>query len=197
MYDPEEIREKLELGDIPVEFKASSNISPGQDVPVVLDPVKRDVRLFRWGLVPGWAKDPAIGYKMFNARSETITEKPSFRVAFRRRRCLIPADGFYEWSLEGSRKFPYLFSLKNREPFTFAGLWDAWRDAEGNELKSCTIITTEPNSLLAQYHNRMPVIMDKSICWKWLESNSEDVLKTMMVPYSVEKMTDPVRMDRL
>ena len=124
----------------------------------------------RWGLIPSWAKDISIGSKMFNARAETIQEKPSFRTAFARRRCLIPADGFYEWQKQekGPSK-PFRFQLKGEQPFAFAGLWELWRSPEGDELKSCTIITTEANSLVAQVHPRMPVILDTNTCWQWLE----------------------------
>lgn len=197
MYDPEEVRERLNLGAMPVEFVPNMNISPGQNIPVVLDPVKRDVQMFRWGLVPGWAKDPKIGYKMFNARAETIAEKPSFRVSFQRRRCLIPADGFYEWKIEDGRKYPYLFTLKKREPFTFAGLWDTWRGQGDEVVNSCTIITTVPNSLVAQYHERMPVILDDQDRWQWLENTQAETLQALLVPIAEDKMEIPIRVDRL
>ncbi len=192
------MQELLGLGDIPSEFTPDSNISPGEVVPVVTDPAARNVELFKWGLIPGWAKDSKIGYKMFNARAETITEKPSFRVPFARRRCLIPADGFYEWRVdEGNRKYPYLFTLKDRKPFTFAGLWDIWRDSEGKEVKSCTIITTEPNSLLAEYHNRMPVILTDNERWQWLEQKPAAALLQMLKPISEELMSIPERVEHL
>ncbi len=197
MYDPEEVRERLKLGDMPDDFVPGANISPGQNIPVVIDPVTRNVQLFRWGLVPGWAKDPRIGYKMINARAETVAEKPSFRVSFQRRRCLIPADGFYEWKLDNGRKYPFLFTLVDRVPFTFAGLWDTWRGQEGAVINSCTIITTTPNSLVAQYHDRMPVILDEISRWKWLENLPAENLKALLVPYDAEKMAAPVRLDRL
>lgn len=128
MIQPEELRAQLGLGEIPSELVSNRNISPGTLVPVVTDSKNRKVELYRWGLVPVWAKDPKIGYKTFNARAETISEKPTFRVPFLKRRCLIPADGFYEWKDEGGRKQPYLFTLKDQQPFTFAGLWEIWRD---------------------------------------------------------------------
>ncbi len=197
MYDPEEVREQLKLGDMPDDLVPNVNISPGQNIPVVIDPVTRDVQLFRWGLIPGWAKDPKIGYKMINARAETVAEKPSFRVSFQRRRCLIPADGFYEWKTEEGRKYPFLFTLKDRIPFTFAGLWDSWRGVEGEIINSCTIITTTPNSLVAQYHDRMPVILDNDNRWQWLENTSPSDLQTLLVPYDAEKMAAPIRLNRL
>ncbi len=197
MYDPEEVRERLKLGDMPDDFVPNANISPGQDIPVVIDPVTRNVQLFRWGLIPGWAKDPRIGYKMINARAETVAEKPSFRVSFQSRRCLIPADGFYEWKTENGRKYPFLFTLKDRIPFTFAGLWDSWRGVEDEVINSCTIITTTPNSLVAQYHDRMPVILDDSNRWLWLENTPPVDLQTLLVPFNAEKMAAPIRLNRL
>jgi len=197
MYDPEEVRERLKLGDMPDDFVPGVNISPGQNIPVVIDPVTRNVQLFRWGLIPGWAKDPRIGYKMINARAETAAEKPSFRVSFQRRRCLIPADGFYEWKLENGRKYPFLFTLKDRTPFMFAGLWENWHSQEGEVINSCTIITTTPNSLVAQYHDRMPVILDETSRWKWLENLPAENLQALLVPYDTEKMAVPVQLDRL
>jgi putative SOS response-associated peptidase YedK len=153
--------------------------------------------MFRWGLIPSWAKDVSVGYKMINARAETIEEKPSFRVAFQRRRCLIPADGFYEWKIEDGHKYPYLFTLKDRKPFTFAGLWETWRSQEGGEINSCTIITTEPNSLVAQYHNRMPVILGYENRWRWLEERTKEELKAMLIPCQSGIMDIPQQVNRL
>jgi putative SOS response-associated peptidase YedK len=197
MFDPEELGQKLELGDLPPDLKSNSNISPGTNIPVVLDAVDRNVKMFRWGLIPGWAKDVSVGYKMINARAETIDEKPSFRVAFQRRRCLIPADGFYEWKTEDGHKYPYLFTLKDRKPFTFAGLWETWRSQEGGEINSCTIITTEPNSLVAQYHNRMPVILGYENRWRWLEERTKEELKAMLIPCQSGIMDIPQQVNRL
>jgi putative SOS response-associated peptidase YedK len=197
MFDPEELGQKLELGDLPPDLKSNSNISPGTNIPVVLDAVDRNVKMFRWGLIPGWAKDVSVGYKMINARAETIDEKPSFRVAFQRRRCLIPADGFYEWKIEDGHKYPYLFTLKDRKPFTFAGLWETWRSQEGGEINSCTIITTEPNSLVAQYHNRMPVILGYENRWRWLEERTKEELKAMLIPCQSGIMDIPQQVNRL
>lgn len=197
MLEPEELRESLELGELPVELIPNSNISPGQNIPVVLNPVTREVRMFRWGLVPGWAKDAKIGYRMFNARAETLSEKPSFRTLLRRRRCLIPADGFYEWKELDGEKYPFLFTLINQKPFTFAGLWDTWQKAEGEVLYSCTLITTEPNELLAHYHNRMPVILGEDQRWQWLEDTSTEELKALLRPFPADKMSEPVRVEHL
>jgi len=189
------LQELLELGDISPEFVPSNNVSPGQLVPVVTDLVTRNVEMFKWGLIPAWAKDPKIGYKMFNARAETLTEKPSFRVPLARKRCLILADGFYEWKLEGDKKNPYLFTLKDRAPFTFAGLWDTWKDPEGRLVNSCTIITTRPNNLMVLYHDRMPVILGPSLRWQWLEDQSTAALLKMLNPISEDLMQLPQKID--
>ncbi len=189
------MKDLLGLAEVPSELAPNENISPGEGVPVVTNGLKRSVDIFRWGLVPGWAKDISIGNKLINARAETLIEKPSFRNAFIRRRCLIPASGFYEWRQEGSRKQPYLFQLAEEKMFTFAGLWEYWQDNQGNELYSCTIITTEPNELLADYHNRMPVIFDSSTCWQWLEDKPVAELQTMLSPYPARQMAEPVAVD--
>lgn len=196
MLQLDELREQLDLGELPVEFSSNRNISPGQFVPAVTDPVTREVNLFKWGLIPGWAKDPKVGYRMFNARAETLAEKPSFRVPFLRRRCLIPADGFYEWKMVGDRKYPFLFTLTDQKPFTFAGLWESWRDPEGVELRSCTIITTEPNELVRQYHDRMPVILDDIARWQWLEEKQPEQLQALLKPINAEAMASPMRIDQ-
>lgn len=152
-------------------FEARYNIAPSQSVPVILrNGDHNEAKLMRWGLVPSWAPDPSIGNRMINARAETLLEKPSFRNLVAQRRCLIPADGFYEWRREGNRKVPVWIHLKKKEPFAFAGLWDSWRNPqEGDVLNTFTIITTEPNSLLRPIHNRMPVIYDAAMGRQWLE----------------------------
>jgi len=197
MFDPEEAQERLGLGDLPDEFIPNTNIAPGSNIPVVINPVDRNVLMFRWGLIPGWAKDEKIGFRMFNARAETVVDKPSFRVPFRKQRCLIPADGFYEWKMVNDRKYPFLFTLKDKSPFTFAGLWEQWRDREGNIIKSCTLITTTPNSLVAQYHDRMPVILADENRWKWLEDRPQNELQAMLAPIDPELMATPQQIDRL
>ena len=187
----------LGLADVPADLELNPNVSPGDGVAVVTDGLKRTVDFFRWGLVPGWAKDISIGNKLINARAETLSEKPSFRNAFARRRCLIPASGFYEWRAEGSRKQPYLFQLADQKAFTFAGLWEHWEDNQGNELFSCTIITTSPNEMVAEYHDRMPVILDAENCWAWLEDRPIKELQSMLKSYPSEKMGKPVPVNPL
>ena len=195
MYDPEELKDMLGLEDVPTELVHNENVSPGGGVGVVTDALIRKVDVFRWGLVPSWAKDPSIGFRLINARAETLTEKPSFRNAFARRRCLIPAGGFYEWRQEDKIKQPYLFGLKDHQAFTFAGLWEYWQDNQGTELYSCTIITTTPNELLAEYHDRMPVILDAEHCWAWLEDRPVRELQSMLQPYASDRMSQPVKID--
>ncbi|MCA9916322.1 MAG: SOS response-associated peptidase, partial [Anaerolineales bacterium] len=152
---------------------------------------ERDFTFFHWGLIPSWAKDPTIGSRMINARSETVTEKPSFRTAFKRRRCLIPADGFYEWQKLGSGKQPMFIRPAEGEerPFALAGLWEFWSDPDGGTIQSCTILTTSPNELMAPIHNRMPVIIEPEDFDLWLnpEPDPEQGLH-LLRPYPAEKM---------
>lgn len=189
--DPGELQELLNLGPFIHIVQPRYNIAPSQPIPIVKDSEKREVELYQWGLVPSWADDPKIGYRMINARSETANEKPSFRAAFKRRRCLILADGFFEWRNEekGAQKTPYLFKLKNDAPFTFAGLYEHWQAPEGGELHTCTILTCPPNELVKDYHNRMPVMLGEETRWSWLEADKdEDALLDLLVPYPAEEM---------
>ena len=144
----------------------------------------------RWGLIPSWAKDKSIGSRMINARAETVAEKPSFRSALRRRRCLILADGFYEWQRVGKSKKPMMVVMRSGEPLAFAGLWETWRDPEGTVIPSCTIITTTPNDLLRLIHNRMPVILPREIEDFWLDDSVDDpaALTSILIPYPADAM---------
>jgi putative SOS response-associated peptidase YedK len=190
--EPAFFQQELDLGSIPVEWVPRYNAAPRQNIPVVRDAESRNVAMLRWGLIPSWAKDPEIGMRMINARSETLLEKPSFRSALAKRRCLILADGFYEWQKSdqhGAPKAPFYFQLKDGKPFAFAGLWESWHPAEGEEIQSCTIITCQPNDLVAQVHNRMPVILDRSNCYDWLTAKPVPELQAMLLPYPPEKMT--------
>jgi putative SOS response-associated peptidase YedK len=168
------------------ETKPRYNIAPSQSIlTVVQNDNDRVGKQMRWGLIPFWAKDIKIGYKMINARAETIDEKPAYKHPFQKQRCLILADGFYEWKKQGKEKQPYRFKLKNGEPFAFAGLWDRWET-----LYSCTIITTKPNNLTKEVHDRMPVILPKDTYDLWLNPNmtETDYLKSLLVPYPEEEM---------
>jgi putative SOS response-associated peptidase YedK len=169
------------------------NIAPSQDVPAVIqnrETGAREFRPFRWGLVPSWAKDPAIGNRMINARSETAATKPTFRTPLRERRCLILADGFYEWAKEGRRKQPYYIKLRDSEPFAFAGLWDRWHPTDGQPLVTCTILTTTPNDVIQPLHDRMPVILSPTAYKLWLDPTMHEVerLQAVLVPYAAEEM---------
>ncbi len=186
-------------------FNPRYNITPTQDVAVISNrqpnPDRRQDQksydFFQWGLIPSWAKDAKIGSRMINARSETLSEKPSFRAAYKRRRCLVLADGYYEWQkIEGEKsKQPVYIRLKSQKPFAFAGLWEEWQatsDREGMEtpLRSCTIITCPPNKTLESLHHRMPVILPQDSYDQWLTPDelTPDVLQPLLKPYSGEEM---------
>ncbi len=175
--------------DVPPRF----NIAPSQEIFAIRNIKDKVVDLLRWGLVPFWAKDPKIGNRMINARGETIAEKPSFRNAFKKRRCLILADGFYEWRKEPGEKIktPMYIHLQSGKPFAFAGLWETWKKEGEVSLNTCTIITTEPNSLMEKIHNRMPVILPPEAYELWLSSEEQpsDVLLKWLRPYPEELMT--------
>jgi len=156
------------------------NIAPSQMVACVRNAPENEHRecvLLKWGLIPSWAKDPSIGYKMINARAETVAEKPSFRKAFQHQRCLVIADGFYEWQREGKAKQPYYIRFKDSRPFAFAGLWESWKDktnGDGTQIDSCTIMTTEANEFMQSIHHRMPVILDPRNYEVWLDPDTKD-----------------------
>ncbi len=176
------------------DLKPRYNIAPSQNAPVVMvEDEGRRLRMMRWGLVPSWAKEASIGNKMINARSETLAEKPSFKKSLKQRRCLVLADGFYEWQApkEGKgRKTPMRILLKSREPFAFAGLWDLWKDPDGDELLSFTIITTQANDLIKGIHERMPVILAPEEEEIWLNAGSDqtDRLLSLLDPYPAKAM---------
>jgi putative SOS response-associated peptidase YedK len=167
------------------------NIAPQQNVLTVMRDETTHLDLLRWGLIPSWAKEESIGSKMINARAETLAEKPSFKRLLHSKRCLLVADGFYEWKKEQGGKTPMYITLRDGEPFVFAGLWDTWRDAEGQQIRTCTIITTEPNELVASIHNRMPVILPRKAREEWLDPvlRDEHVLLPLLAPYPAEAMS--------
>lgn len=166
------------------------NIAPTQQVVAIIKNGAAQLSLLRWGLIPSWAKDETIGSRMINARAETLAEKPSFKHLLRRRRCLVIADGFYEWKAEGKEKTPMYITLEDHQPFAFAGLWDVWKDPAGEPVQSCTIITTEPNELMATIHNRMPAILRPGAYDDWLnpQLHDEQVLTHWLKPYPAELM---------
>ena len=176
-------------GPLP-DLRPSYNVAPTQEVPaVVASDGGRRLEMLRWGLIPSWADDPGIGARMINARSETVAEKPSFRRAFKESRCLIVADGFYEWQKTNGAKQPYYFRMKSGRPFAFAGLWESWGHGE-EEIQSCTIITTDANDLLGEVHHRMPVILPQDNYEPWLDPDVRDseLLLHLLAPYASEEM---------
>lgn len=196
----EQLELLFDLAETPRELEPRYNIAPTQPVAIVRlkegkrDAPDRELTYAQWGLIPSWAKDPSIGSKTINARSEGVDEKPSFRAAFKRRRCLVPATGFYEWKKRGSSKEPYFISMEDGEPFAFAGLWETWSPADGGQIDTCTILTTEPNELMAELHNRMPVILRREDYAFWLgagkDSTTQELgeLKSLLLPYAAEEM---------
>ncbi len=193
-----QLHDHLELIGAPLNLRPRYNVAPSQDVAVArAAEAGRTLAMLRWGLIPPWAKDPAIGHKLINARSETAAEKPSFRSAFRRRRCLIPADGFYEWQGRGKTRQPWLFGLKDGAPMVFAGLWERWTVPEGAALtgslaerssgdavETCTILTTEANETVSPVHGRMPVILPPDAWDAWLAGD-----EVPLGPYPADAMT--------
>jgi putative SOS response-associated peptidase YedK len=171
---PEALRRLLAYKEQP-NFPPRYNIAPTQPIPVVrLEQGERHFALVRWGLIPSWVKDPKQFALLINARLEGLVEKPSFRAAMKRRRCLIPADGFYEWKKEGKTKQPYFIRAKSREPFAFAGLWETWTDRDGGEIETAAIVTCAANETLAPVHDRMPVIVQPEYFDAWLDCDKFD-----------------------
>ena len=176
------------VGEIPIPLRY--NIAPSQPVLTVLNTNPPKLTLTQWGLVPRWAKDPTLGSRMINARAETAAQKPAFRAPFRNQRCLILADGFYEWRKQPGRKTkqPWHIRLRSGKAFAFAGLWDKWDAADGTELTSSTILTTASNDLVSPIHPRMPVILPRAAHSCWLRENDLDALKGLLVPFPSEEM---------
>ena len=187
----EAIASTFQLPIIP-ELAPRYNIAPTQPVATILSAGdRRQFQMLRWGLIPSWAKDPVIGNKLINARAETVAEKPSFRSAFRHRRCLVIADGFYEWRRQDGKKQPFYFRLQDAQPFAFAGLWEHWQDSMGEVIDSCTIITTEANEILQPIHDRMPVILNPKDYDLWLDPTLDKIeqLQQLLQSYSSTEMT--------
>ncbi len=169
-------------------YSPSYNCAPSQKLPVITNNDPEKLNYFKWGLVPFWSNDPKIGFKLINARAENILEKPSFKTAFSQRRCLIPANGFFEWKKQGKQKIPYRIFLKTEEIFAIAGIWEAWKDTEGTVLNSFSIITTSPNKLMQDIHSRMPVILNQHDEQAWLFEKDETYLKNLLQPFDASKM---------
>lgn len=185
------IQQHFDLTSVPEGLvTARYNIAPTQPVAVITNEDPTTLTAHRWGLVPSWSKDPAMGSRLINARAETIHEKPSFRSAFKRRRCLVPANGFYEWKRDGKAKRPYYIHLKDQALFAFAGLWEVWHSPEGDELRTCTIITTEPNDVVSPLHTRMAVILRPDDYDQWLSPDElpPQALLPLLQPYDADQM---------
>jgi len=177
------LADEFGLAAVASSFGPRFNLAPTQSVPVVTNWTQRTLELFRWGLIPSWSRDPAVGNMLINARCETVADKPSFRDAFERRRCLVLADGFYEWKKRGREKTPMYVRLKSGRPFAFAGLWEGWLSDEGEVIRTCTIVTTDANDALRPIHDRMPVILDAAARERWLAEASVAELEALMRPY--------------
>lgn len=205
--DPNTLQSVLELTSVPVEVEPRYNIAPSQSVAVVTHDEKRDVEMMKWGLIPSWAKEPSIANQLINARAETVAEKPSFRAAFAKRRCLVLADGFYEWERQGGKKKkgapPNYFQLEDGDPFGIAGLWEVWYPTPNAEpILTCTLITTTANEVVAPIHERSPVILTGERMWAWLDQSAtpaqlHDLLRPLpddqLVTYKVSSSVNSPR----
>lgn len=188
-HTAEAIAQTFDLDEIP-NWQPRYNIAPTQPIGAIVEPHR--FKFLRWGLIPSWAKDPTISNKLINARAETVSEKPSFRDAFKRRRCLIVADGYYEWKKQAGKKQPFYFQLENHQPFAFAGLWERWNSPDGETVETCTIITTEANELAATVHDRMPVILSEDEYDRWLDPGFQSA-QSLLHPYiSADLRSHPV-----
>ena len=183
------IIEEFRVDKAAFEYIPSYNVAPTQNVVIVREDGTRILTQYKWGLIPSWAKDPGIGYSMINARAETIADKPAFSSSFKKKRCLVIADGFYEWK-KGKVKIPVYIRLKSGKPFGFAGLYSIWKSPEGEEIRTCAIITTEANEIVSAIHDRMPAIISKEHYDYWLDPGSYDreKLLSFLKPYDPEAM---------
>jgi putative SOS response-associated peptidase YedK len=189
--DPNTLQQTFNLDSVP-EIMPRYNIAPTQAVPVITNEATRQLSMYRWGLIPSWAKEPEIGSRMINARVEGIEDKPAFRAAFKRRRCIVPASGFYEWKkLDAKTKTPMYIQLKEQPVIGFAGLWEAWHDSDGGEWRTFTILTTTANDFMRPIHDRMPVILRPEAYDEWLQPGemSASALKPLLQPYDPKAMT--------
>jgi putative SOS response-associated peptidase YedK len=187
------LAEQLEANPFDDDWEPRYNIAPTQSVPVIRQHPKEPCRvlsLMRWGLIPSWAKDMSGSASMINARSETAAVKPAFRDPIRFRRCLVPADGFYEWRRTGTTKQPFCFEVNEGELFAFAGLWDGWKDPSGEWIRSCSILTTTPNAVTSQVHDRMPAILKRNDYDLWLDPGMTNIaaISGLMKPFDARSM---------
>jgi putative SOS response-associated peptidase YedK len=183
------ITEEFYVREFIDEVVTSYNVAPGQNAGIIINRGNNVYVQYRWGLVPSWAKDPQIGNKMINARAETVAQKPSFKSAFRNRRCLVPVDGFYEWKRTGGYKIPYFIHHRSKKPFSLAGLWETWKGPEGSPRSTFTIITTDANAALHPIHERMPVVIPAEKRLFWLDSAADiQNLETLLVPFNSSEL---------
>lgn len=190
--EPDLLMDRYGLEEIPFPYQPRYNIAPGQMVPVVLaEEGRKRIGQLRWGLIPAWAKEEKTGFKMINAKAETLHEKPSFCLLLQRKRCIIPADGFFEWKQTDKGKQPMRIKMKDNEIFSLAGLYDTWVAPSGAKIHSCTIITVAPNRLVAEIHDRMPAILRREDEAVWLNRTIQDIplLQTLLHSYEAEEMT--------
>jgi putative SOS response-associated peptidase YedK len=185
--DQRTLEERFSFTGASIKFVPSYNVAPTDEVLTV---TARRPEYMRWGLIPGWAKDASIGSRMINAKAETVADRPSFRAAFRKRRCLVVADGYYEWRRVAGRRQPFRIVLRSGEPFAFAGVWESWRPPDGESIRSCAIITTRANSVVEPIHDRMPLILPRSAEAMWLDRDIEDpaLLDGLLQPISADEM---------
>lgn len=191
--DPAELKDIFGNFTFPTRFSPRFNIAPSQPILAIPNDAKNAADFFSWGLIPSWSKDPTIARRLINACGETLAKKPSFRGGFKYKRCLVPADGFYELKTQDGQKtkVPYFVSMKDRRPFAFAGLWDEWQSPDGGSLRTCTLVTTKPNELMSTLHNRMPVILDQEDYDQWLDPapQTPERLLPLIRPFPADKMT--------
>ena len=188
--DPKRVAKQFGVEDVP-ELEPRYNIAPTQEILGVSESEEgREMAFYKWGLIPSWAKDTSMSARLINARSETVREKPAFRQAFKQRRCIIPADGFYEWQRTEGRKQPFFFQMLDESPFGFAGLWEQWKGEEGQVINSCTILTTEANEVLRPVHDRMPVILHPDDYSLWLDHDVRklEMVEDLLRPYPADQM---------
>ena len=189
LVQTEQVAERFQAAQAELSLAPRYNVAPSQTMPVVVRNSPNRLVEMQWGLIPSWSKEPQVKFSTINARAETLATSPVFRGPFKSRRCLVPASGFYEWRQTGQGKQPYWIGMQGGELFAFAGLYDIWRDREGNELYSYTIITTPPNDLVAPIHNRMPVILHRDAEDAWLDKNSKpERLAALLAAYPAEAM---------
>jgi len=184
----QEVKKRFNLKKVPDNLGPLFNIAPQQDILAILNESPDELNYVRWGLLPSWSKEPKTPYSMINARAETIAEKPTYKRLIKSKRCLIIADSFFEWKVVALKKVPYRILMQDQDLFAFAGIWDCW-EKEGVIIKSCSIITTQPNPLVAQIHDRMPVILPQEKEQQWLSDETLDNVLGMLTAYPQEKMT--------